>query len=664
MLTSSNVAQGSSVRSNPPWNGEEWLQIATQLKRSHPERHFISYRSTPFSCIEVEEAAEAVLASSRHRAVSHFDDIRADLFSAFKQASNTIQAPVKEVPKARSSPQRVVKWSPEEWELIVKELYACHPELFDRPQDLITQFSAHHFRRAQLALNTDRHRELKHREDVAQQFLKVWLDHGDRLKAELLEKRKVKEFSNAIIPGPLHSAANEQKQMSAAIQKAFEAPDKPVKEASKKYATAKPIRAKKPRKAKEVRPVVPANVKGKHKRNNEYWRAMALTLIAQHPKLDLLDTDVPVRFSISDLTKAQKAVPAEMHRKTMYPYLLMPELNEEFKLLKSERDAVDVDEIAEEAMMQEEESRDEVQEIAQKETNPSKQADARSAEAYQHKAYVETLQSVEAAPMAEALGGQKTPYVQALEQKTAELVQLKKAEEPQSFGAALIAASAPLLNVIMGKLASMIVPELTKALMPEITKAIVPEITAAIGPAILQQIRPALNANNLLIHDIICQEVAVGVSKIPMPKEVIKVVEKVVERTVHVPMPSVSMSAREAQQAPIEALTGPVVVPKVQVEETPRLPVIAVIGPMGNQKTDLERSYPNIAFIFIQGGHGIKEAAKKAGLWVVSTKHNPRQVSTQIKANVNRDLVFYVDGGTSAFKREIDRWIKEKGETV
>lgn len=108
--------------------------------------------------------------------------------------------------------------------------------------------------------------------------------------------------------------------------------------------------------------------------------------------------------------------------------------------------------------------------------------------------------------------------------------------------------------------------------------------------------------------------------------------------------------------APVEA--APVVrQPIIKPPEVPRKPKIVVLGPLGKQKEEIERAFPDYRFAFIEHGHGVKEAGESCVLFIAVVTHTNSSMKQSIKSHVPSEKVRYVNGGTSAVKRQISAWI-------
>jgi len=181
----------------------------------------------------------------------------------------------------------------------------------------------------------------------------------------------------------------------------------------------------------------------------------------------------------------------------------------------------------------------------------------------------------------------------------------KRRQAPQSdFTARLAVAATPLINLFVGELAKALAPELAKAFAPMV-ETVIQGIKTAVTPVIVNQ-------------------------------------------TINHPTAPVQ-TAIEPEKAVEQALAA--VIPTA-----PKKPKIAVLGPFGKQKEELERFFPEFRFTFIEHGHGIKEAAASCVLFVASNLHINASSKQLIKSHVNRDILRYVEGGLSNIKRQIQIW--------
>lgn len=181
----------------------------------------------------------------------------------------------------------------------------------------------------------------------------------------------------------------------------------------------------------------------------------------------------------------------------------------------------------------------------------------------------------------------------------------KRHQEPQNdFTARLALAATPLINLFVGELAKALAPELAKAFAPMV-ETVIQGIKTAVTPVIVNQ----------------------TITQPSAPVQAPIAPEKAIEQAIAAVMPTV-----------------------------PKKPKIAVLGPFGKQKEELEKSFPEFRFTFIEHGHGIKEAAASCVLFVASNLHTNASSKQSIKSHVNKDILRYVDGGLSNIKRQIQIW--------
>lgn len=201
--------------------------------------------------------------------------------------------------------------------------------------------------------------------------------------------------------------------------------------------------------------------------------------------------------------------------------------------------------------------------------------------------------------------------------------------EPEvDFIAAITNAAVPLM--------SLLISEITK----NVTSALLPKLTLAITSA---------------LEGIKTPPVPVYGTAAPVAPPVPEVVAMA---PVIVPAPVIAPVVDEVRPrltaAEIAAFNG--VVPK------PKKPKIAMLGPMGKQITDIEQAYPQYEFVFIQNGHGIKEAALSCELFLAYTSHMNSHRKNDVHKYVPHAKLRRIDGSLSAVKHQISVWEKTKDD--
>lgn len=187
---------------------------------------------------------------------------------------------------------------------------------------------------------------------------------------------------------------------------------------------------------------------------------------------------------------------------------------------------------------------------------------------------------------------------------------------PSDFLSRVTQAAVPLMDVLVSEVVKRLLPELSAQLMPELTKSISSIVQTAMDglkPASQPLAAPMTNATPFSV-----------VASQPLPAQ---------------------LSAKE-----ISALF-PTPEPK------PKKKKIVLVGPTGRQRQDIETSFPQFRFIFIEHGHGIKEAAVDCELFVVYTSHFNAANKAAVKKYVPHEKVRQVAGSVSSVKHQIHAWM-------
>lgn len=633
-----NVHTGTS-RNLPPstlWTPEEWQKITAELHARNPGVKYQNFLVCPFNPLELEEAAEAVLPQERHRLIEDFAEVRGYLFDACQRYYADAHMPkspkfVSKMPPLRAAEPKESKggyksvtWKPHEWETVTKELYANFPYLFD---DALNAFGAGHFRVAQSALPPDRHRPLKHRKDMAEMLWKTWLDHGERLKNELQEKRQAVQFGKSIVVQPVEKHSDNDNPMALAVHKAFKEPpkEKPPVKVSQKVEKLAPVKeAKAP-----ATPVRPKRIDW----DKEDWMKVARALVQLDTVNHYLGNPNP-NIPLRDVKKAQGlALPIEKHRPLNANGGLAPKLIPCFDIIRKERE--------------------ELEKATHIEAAPP---------VVQHAAYVE-----KPLPQQEEKITVETPLgAVVVDQQTGESVSLHDfvhretaapAPAPTDFVSALAQAAAPVLNVVLERLAGIIAPQVAGALLPEIIKAMPQPVVVPMAPAHIAE--PAPSVDYAAIRTIVRSIEATVSAKVESSFQAhLRTMESKLEAQIKAikpvfvaPTPDVAPSLKESPVAPSMALEEP-------VKEKAKLPKITLIGPLGAQKADLERAYPQLNLCFIESGKGIREGANNCELFIVNQKNCNSSMRDDVKRYVPKTILETVHGGVSSMKFLIDEWLK------
>lgn len=184
----------------------------------------------------------------------------------------------------------------------------------------------------------------------------------------------------------------------------------------------------------------------------------------------------------------------------------------------------------------------------------------------------------------------------------------------------LSTAAMPMMGVIVAELAKQLAPEVAKIMAPELAKLVSADVIAAM----FERTQPLTNLPNpgTAIYG--------GASQAAVKVEEARPTRSQLAALMEVPAPKV------------------------------KKPKIALLGPMGSQKHELELAYPDLEIIFIEQGHGIKEACRNSEFFIASNKHAPAGIRNQIKKFSKSDCMRYVEGSISSFKHQIDIWKASK----
>jgi hypothetical protein len=187
--------------------------------------------------------------------------------------------------------------------------------------------------------------------------------------------------------------------------------------------------------------------------------------------------------------------------------------------------------------------------------------------------------------------------------------------EENSFNAAVLNAAAPLVNLMVDEVVKRLLPQLSGMLIPELTKSISTMLQSSLA--------------------------GITVASVP-PSGMVEVTTPVVGQAV--PQVSIRPSAKEM------AAMFPTPEPK------PKKPMIALLGPMGKQVNDIEQTFPQYRFVFIENGHGIKEAAADCELFIVYTSHFNSANKVAVKKYVPKTKMRQIAGSLSSVKHQIHAW--------
>lgn len=195
-----------------------------------------------------------------------------------------------------------------------------------------------------------------------------------------------------------------------------------------------------------------------------------------------------------------------------------------------------------------------------------------------------------------------------------------------TLNAALLNAAAPLLNLLVSELATRLAPSLVQMMLPELLKAL------NTAPA------PVLTPYSAFQAPLNDAPVARATLPVAIEPAAPAIGEKVPE-----------VAPRRPTAAEIAAYNG-VTTTKEKKQR------IVLLGPMGKQITDLKQAYPHYDLVFIEHGHGVKEAATDCGLFIVYTSHFNAANKASVNKYVPREKLRQVAGSLSSVKNQIQVW--------
>lgn len=193
----------------------------------------------------------------------------------------------------------------------------------------------------------------------------------------------------------------------------------------------------------------------------------------------------------------------------------------------------------------------------------------------------------------------------------------------------------------MAPLAQFLVTEAAKQMAPALIQAMIPELKKTMGPMIEEAIKDAQN------------RVPVPMFLTPAP-----VVAAPVSAPAVVEKPAIKHFLQVAA-APVAAQVVTQEYKDVFAKPADKLkkPLITILGPMGSDVDAIRRGFKEFDFRFIHHGHGIKEAANKAELFICAIQVPPQNIKNEIKKYVDPDKVRYMtNNGVAAIKRQINAW--------
>lgn len=591
-MLSNEKAMTMDFKPRNVWEENDWDRIATELQQRYPD-----WRSRNFSMSEFEDAMETVIAQEHHRAFMSMEDVTPHLFMAFARRSpgKAQTLTLKNQPKVLVNAVGAIRWTPDEWEQFVLELHRISPTTFEQR---CVKLSLSDIRSAQLVLPLSRRREPNQTEIYRKQMLKTWDALPPDVRDPRLQERKIVDFPSGPVMEPPRQKSDNASAIATAMHKGFQAPEKVKKEKTIKLG------------------------KVKQKRNyytEQDWLNIAREMYRQNPHAPYF-TSAFQTVDLPALRAAQREmIPVERRRTIAGNYGLAKPLVAAFKALKEEqiRDATARLESTEDAgVLSYDPGLKEPVPVAPV-TEP----------VWQERQWPEETPKVVAAPVVVKQEVAASPVQTVITPPIA-----------TDFLSRIIAASKPLINVIVAEFRQDIAEEVAKILLPQITGALSPMLDTAVQgvkDAIAAQFNPWSTS---------------GLAQSSLP----------------IAAPDYQHGAQAATMdmlqrvAEIPAIAKPVqsvVIPVLKPVEKPKKLKIAIIGPRGSQQEQVVRAFPEFDFLFIENGHGIKEAGTSCALFIASNAYLNRSNRDTMKAHVPPEKVRFIDGGMSTIKRTINVWM-------
>lgn len=580
------------------WTEDEWDLIGKEFMRLHPH-----WQTTKFMLEDVEDVMESVIPQGKHRSFETLDDLLPQLFNSFHRLQKIGYKPEKIITKEVANLAQRIRWTPKEWEEVVLQFNLDHPGAFEQR---LAKITLRDVKEASDILPLARQRNFHHIGEFREQALKCWDEISPEVRFKDGQTRAVKEFSSGLIiePTPLKSDANSA--LATAMHKAFQAPEKPEPVAELDNGKRK---------------------KSVHWDDSE-WLKVCQEMRRQNPHANYLTSSFS-KIELAAIKAAQRvALPFERHKALKQPGGLQGPLCKTFRIIK--------------AMLEEEKAKDAFQDVGLTEA-VQKAIEAKNVVKEPAPAPVVVAEKVptlapEPAPVAEVVQAvvaieapQEVPVeepIRALFQQAAKQEIAEQFQAGDFFGK-MAKAALPMVDVIVDEVASRVaarmIPGLISQMMPELTKAMFPMLENAIA----------------------------DLKRAAMPIYVPSVAQ---------PAPALYTHAAHVEapvMAPVAAPVDVQEVYKIPVVKTVKKPLIAMLGPLGNQISELEAAFPEFSFAFIQNGHGIREAAAKAEVFIVSNKYLNGANRQNIKKYVAKEKVRFIDGGMTSYKHLINAWKAE-----
>lgn len=639
MLNHEGAKKGFKNMPTDSWTSDELDLIATELKTRFPKKAGLSFYKLEFTPDQVEEAAEAVLPQHRHKSISDYHDIRRPMFDAFTRiAQPPGKRPVLAIVPGKSDSEGRITWSPQEWEAVILELHqVCSTGFAERLRNV----NIGHVRLAMEVLEIPRRRQFKQIVGFKEQALRTWDDLPIDVKDPSKAERVIVDFPSGPVMAPPLTSKTKESPMASALQKAFTEPQKPQK----------PIITEKPRKKRVSW-------------TDEEWLMIAREMYRQDPFSNLLTSTFP-RIDLAAMKAAQRKIFTwDKHKALKNSEGLREPLIAAFVALKLEIAGQKPSDAAETQVkavtVSAEVPMSPVEITKQKRLKSLMKAHAARAKLSPEERRASTLKGhatrlAKKAKLAEVVT--KTaeevkpvdPVVHELAQSasirppvaTAPVAQETHfvplpASEMAFFGKVLNAAT-PLMNVLIDEAVSRLAPTLISGLLPQLEKSLGGMIERAVAAQMPKIVAPAVPYSGPVgpvfqepSNPVLTVSAAAPVVLEPQPEAGYKPQERL-------------SKAQLAQYLP-------------QPTEKAKKPKIAMLMSLGAQREQIRFSFPEYEFVFIDHGHGIKDAAKSCVLFIAVEKFINTNNKQQIKAYVSPEILKYVDGGVSAIKRQIHVW--------
>lgn len=593
MLSNVPASKNSGV-SRVTWTADEWRLVATELKSRFPD-----WQIHDFSMTEFEEAMEAVIGQERQRTYLDFEDVRPMLFEAF-DAKNT------SISKAGSLPEKIIKdatiasngairWSPDQWEMVVLELHRLYPDVF---ADRLVKIGFVHAREAQKILPKHLHRQYAQLVNYRQMALKIWDHLPEDVRNPAMQVRPIIDFPSGPVMAPPKRKSDNESAIAIAVQKAFNDP--------------------------QVKVITQSPRKKRVSWTPDEWLLIAREMVRQDPLGNLLNSTFP-RIDLGALRAAQRKIfDKDNYKALKNPTGLRDPLVAAFAALKAE---IQKDQVRVLDYSVAEESKPALA-IEDKPIAFDRAAKARAALANmtpkdRHEAARrghETRREKKAA-LAEKVAEAKPVAIAAAMQEN--YVAATAVHRETDFFGKIMNAALPLMNVLIDEAVTRLAPSLIAGMLPQLEKSMGSMLERALAEQMAKMVIPA------------AAPVAPVLFAATLPTEVVQ----------------------DAPEQPQRLSKAEVMALLPQVVEKPKKPKIGLLMPTGAQREQIRSAYREYDFVFIDHGQGIKEAGQSCALFVALDAYVTAGNRQKLKDYIPQETLKYVNGGgISAIKRQINIW--------